>query len=283
MKRLALLTCAEERELWDDDVLLLQDLRASGIRADPVVWNDPVLYFTKYDFLLLRSVWDYHLIPREFLAWLNVVEKSGVPMYNTPATARTNMNKTYLRELAARGAPLIPSFFFFPGDPCDIVECRATLRADTLIIKPMVGASAHGIIRLDRGSTFNANEYCRQYPFGFIVQRYVPEVEQFGEVSLVFFEGEYSHAVRKVPTSGDFRVQDDYGGTFTYINPRPEVIAGATTLIRTLPELPLYGRVDCLELPDTWYLMEIELIEPILFLHRSDFRNRFMDLLTKRM
>jgi glutathione synthase/RimK-type ligase-like ATP-grasp enzyme len=113
-----------------------------------------------------------------------------------------------------------------------------------------------------------------------MVQQYVPEVADSGEWSLVFFQGQYSHAVLQLPASGDFRVQSEYGGTATRAEPGRKVMDAALSIVDALPEQPLYARIDGIEDGGGFLLMEAELIEPALFLELGGAVTRFAEIVT---
>jgi glutathione synthase/RimK-type ligase-like ATP-grasp enzyme len=234
--------------------------------------------------LVIRSVWDYHYRYEEFLDWLSLLERKNVRVFNSVSALRENCNKIYLLKLQEMGVPLVPSVFCRSGETFsqDLSALFEAFKCEELIVKPLVGASSYHIEKIDKTTQMDFIVYSQDNPCGFIVQKFIPEVLQEGEVSLVYFNGVFSHAVRKKPVQGDFRVQDDYGGTFEYFEPHLDLRQRADDIARCLPSDLLYARIDCLWSTSMFYLMEIELVEPILYLHDAQCRRRFIDALISR-
>jgi glutathione synthase/RimK-type ligase-like ATP-grasp enzyme len=144
------------------------------------------------------------------------------------------------------------------------------------VVKPTISASAHGLERISAG------EPGRRVAGPAMVQQYVPEVAESGEWSLIFFQGEYSHAVLQLPASGDFRVQSECGGAATRAVPGRRVMDAARCIMDALPEQPLYARIDGIEDNRGFLLMEAELIEPALFLELGSAVTRFAEIVAGR-
>lgn len=282
--RIGLVTCEEEPDLWDDDALLLKSLKESGVPCEPVIWSDQRNNYKNYDILVIRSVWDYHYKYKEFLNWLALLENNNTRVFNSVDALRENSNKIYLANLQKLGIPLVPSAFFKSEDASLVVlpELFERFKCKELVIKPFVGASSYQVEKIDQNTDFNLFVYCQKNPCGFIVQKFIPEVFIEGEISLIYLNGIFSHAVRKKPKQGDFRVQDDYGGTFEYIDPNIELRQKVDKIMRNLQPDLLYARIDCLWTKNLFYLMEVELVEPILYLHDPRCRQQFIEALIKR-
>lgn len=244
---IALATSEKWSHLSPDDALLLNRLDAL-----PVVWSDPSVDWTRFDLVVIRSCWDYHLRSAEFRAWIDECEQRRVPMFNPPAVVRWNMHKSYLLDLSSRG----------------VVIPRTTIEHD-VVVKPTVSASAHGA-QLIRGEV--------------IVQEFVREIVDDGEWSLVFFDRQFSHSVKKKPKAGDFRVQEELGGSVTRIDAPPHVVRECERIIGNVEGDLLYARVDVVERPAGVTLMELELIEPWLFLgNEPGASRRFAEAITRRV
>ncbi len=276
MKRVALATSEKFASLTDDDLLLVEPLQRLGVSPVPAVWSDPNFPWTSCDAVILRSCWDYHLRLPEFLDWIAELDKGGVRLWNSPSTIRWNTNKTYLRDLEAQGIPIIPTFW--PEGPINLRDQLRKLGWSQAVVKPRVSATAHQtlLVSMDYAE-------CAQPLFdellrgpGVMVQRFMEVVKTRGEWSLIFFNGEYSHAVIKTPKAGDFRVQHDFGGQEQGAETSPLILEAAIRVIRTVDGIPLYARVDGVESDGHFLLMELELIEPALFLSsHSDAAKRF--------
>ena len=265
--RIALATCAALPRLALDDQLLASALRERGGEASPQVWNDPAIDWARFDRVVIRSVWDYHLRFSEFLGWLDLLHAAGVAVTNPVATLRWNARKRYLGELAGAGAAVVPTELLAAGTAPrlgDLLDRRGWTRA---VVKPEVSASAHRTLRLARSEAdARQADLARMLESGpVLVQPYLEAVED-GEWSLVFLGGSFSHAVRKRPAPGDFRVQEEHGGRSQPELPPATVLAHAAQVLRASPQPWTYARVDSVEQGGEPLLMELELIEPALYL-----------------
>lgn len=232
-------------------------LRPAGIEVAPHPMTEPLAAGAE---ALALLVWGYHLDPDAWLARIADWEAAGVRLHNPAAALRWNTAKTYLCELEAAGAPVIPTLAVDDTTTADLDDARRRFGADVLVVKPQVGASAHGAEIVRPGERTKLKEPA-------IIQPYYPSVRTEGELSLMFFGGRFSHAVRKRPGAGDFRVQEEHGGSSMAVEAPPEAIRAAEQVLAVAPQGLTYARVDLL--PDAvgaHRLMELELIEPQLFL-----------------
>ena len=241
-------------------------LRAAGADVRPVSWAD-VGDLSDFDLVLPLVVWGYHLDYGRWLELLDRAEREGWRMINPPALLRWNGDKAYLAELAERGVSTVPTLAVEACCDADLEEARRRFDSEWLVIKPPISASAMGTHRL--GPEEDAPEDCGGRPM--IIQPLIEEIEKTGEFSLMLFDGEYSHAVVKRPKKGDFRVQEYHGGVTL---PCPVPPAGAVRLaqaaLATAPAPATYARVDIVPDDDgVLRIMELELIEPSLFLHHA--------------
>ncbi|HWW62027.1 MAG TPA: hypothetical protein VN181_11720, partial [Thermoanaerobaculia bacterium] len=250
MLNIALVTCRRLPALADDDHLLRAELERRGARVTAAIWDDPAVDWRAFDRVVLRSTWDYHTNIERFLAWVAAVPAR---LWNSREIVRWNAHKSYLVELAARGVNVVPTFTSAADMP--------RLSDARYVIKPAVSATAYRTV-LVKGADLEST--LATFDCDVLVQPYIAEIER-GEWSLVFFRGEYSHAVFKRPKSGDFRVQSDFGGSVTAMAPPPALIDDARAILAGIDDT-LYARVDGLEIGGRLLLMEIELIEPVLFL-----------------
>lgn len=257
--------------LGDDDRLLMAALAARKVHAVPAVWDDDGVDWTRFACVVVRSCWDYHLRPAAFHEWIDRLERSGVAVWNPPATIRWNADKSYLRDLAARGVSTVPTAWVEQGDPTSLADVLRAHGWDRAVVKPAVSASAHetwmtdGARSADDDSRFRALTARTRT----LVQPFVDSIVATGEWSLVFIDGAYSHAVLKKPRLGDFRVQEEHGGSAQVLEPGAEVIAAARGVLAAAGPMgtgSLYARVDGCVVGDAFVLMELELIEPTLYL-----------------
>lgn len=267
---IAIVTYAALPQLARDDQLIIPQLAARGLHAEPAVWDAP-LAWERYQAVVLRSCWDYHLRPAEFAAWVDRLERLGVPLWNPPAIVRWNMEKGYLRELVARGVAVPPTAWLERGAAPDLAALLRQRGWSRAVVKPTISATAHNTW-LTSPATAAADQprlAAQLADSDAMVQQFVPEVVDAGEWSLMFLGGRYSHAVLKRASPGDFRVQDDFGGTAVLAEPPPALVAQAEQVLACVAGRLLYARVDVVERAGRLLLIELELIEPFMFLAES--------------
>jgi glutathione synthase/RimK-type ligase-like ATP-grasp enzyme len=265
---LVALATAAELDLPDDETALVAHaLQRRGIEAVIEAW-DGGFEWRSADLVVVRSTWDYVHRLDEFLSWIAHVDEV-TQLVNPAGVLQWNVHKRYLTELAAAGVPVVPTAIVERGG--DIPEL-ASLVADAteLVVKPAVSASAYGTAR---GHVTNPAlaEHLRRLVStdDALVQPLVPSVLTDGEMSLIYLGGELSHAVRKVAKAGDYRVQHEHGGTVQPHTPATSEIEVAEATLAAIPRPCTYARVDVVSGIDGPLLMEVELIEPQLFLDQS--------------
>ncbi|HXL06422.1 MAG TPA: hypothetical protein VN964_05795 [Gemmatimonadales bacterium] len=268
MTRIALATYSKLPTLNDDDRLLIPALAALGVTAVPAVWDSGQVCWDEFQGVLIRSSWDYHLRPLEFLDWIARLERGGVPVWNPGALLRWNHHKRYLRDLAARGVATVPTRWLARGEPADLQALLADVGWREAVIKPAVSASAFGTWRSSTETASRDQSRLEELLSAgdMMVQPLLSEVGDAGEWSLVFLGGSFSHAVLKRPAAGDYRVQWEFGGSAVSAAPARRLIADAERVLAAAPGDALYARVDGVEREGRLVLMELELIEPHLFL-----------------
>ena len=285
-RRLALATYAAFADGHPDDDVLRDALRKHGISALPAVWNDAAVDWSGFDAVLLRTTWDYFEHPATFHAWLDRLEADGVPVLNPPPVLRWNADKRYLRDLERDGVAVVDTRW---ADASDVPALLEELAGQAVVVKPAVSGGAWHTARGVAGSAELAASVARIPPaLHCLVQPFVPEIVDEGEWSLLFFGGEFSHAVLKRPAAGDYRVQSQFGGTAEPLDPGPALIAAARDAIaaseRRTGAATAYARVDGVRSGGRFVLMEIELIEPSLFFAgNAGAAARFADVLAARV
>lgn len=268
MKRIALATAAKLPTLNDDDRLVIPALAELGLAAVPAVWDSPDVCWEEFQGVVVRSCWDYHQRLEEFLAWVTRLERAGVPLWNPPALLRWNSHKGYLRDLAAGGVAIVPTRWLARGRRVGLGQLLSDEGWIDAVVKPAVSASAAGTWRTS-AATASADQSrldALLLAGDVMVQPFIGEVCDPGEWSIIFFGGRFSHAVLKRPAAADYRVQWEFGGTAASMAPPPRLVADAAAVMAAVPGNPLYARVDGVERDDRLMLMELELIEPHLFL-----------------
>ena len=274
MPTLAFLTMSDPTGFDIDDHLCRAPLEAAGWQLDEVPWDRPGVRWADYALVVIRSPWDYHHRHEEFLAVLEDIVRQGGRLENDLGLVRWNLRKTYLRELEARGVPVVPTVWRDGLEAGGLLPLFDAVGADEIVVKPEVGASADGAWRLTRDRARELADEIEAFYAGrpLMAQPLVPSVVEEGEWSLITFRGEPSHALLKTPTAGDFRVQEEHGGLLTPGEPEASLRAASDTVLGALDVTPLYARVDVVRRPDGggWWLMELELIEPALYLRLDE-------------
>jgi glutathione synthase/RimK-type ligase-like ATP-grasp enzyme len=285
----AVVTYEARPEVTDDDRLFADVLSARGVAVHAFPWSDRAARWSQYDAVVVRSCWDYFHRAGEFHAWLDRLEAQGARAHNDVRILRWNTDKVYLRDLEARGIPVIPTHWMEPGTRTSLAKLRRDSGWAELVVKPTVSGGAHRTWRStgDTEATDDSRLAAMTEAGAVMVQPLIREIERDGEWSLVFFDGRYSHAVLKRPSSGDFRVQREHGGTLEPAEPAVSVIAAAERAIGAIPfgaAAPLYARVDGCVVGGWFRLMELEVLEPELFLRGApEAAERFAEALLARM
>lgn len=228
---------------------------------EPVVWDAAGVDWAAYDAAVIGTTWDYWSQPERFLKGLEAIEAAGTRLFNAAADVRWNIDKIYLKDLARRGAPLAPTLWAERADAETLAGAFDALGADDLVVKPRVGAGAHRLARIRRGEAPPPAE--RLPKSQCLIQPYLASVAARGELSFMFYDGVFSHAARKIPAAGDFRVQSLYGAKEVDHDPTPGELEAAHAALAALGKPLLYARVDMAAgLDGAPVLMELEIIEP---------------------
>jgi glutathione synthase/RimK-type ligase-like ATP-grasp enzyme len=274
LKHCAFLTYDRRPEPTDDDRLAIPHLERLGWSVEALSWRAAPARARDFDVIVIRSTWDYHHHVNEFLEALSQIEDAGVAVLNPFSLVRWNVRKTYLRDFASSGIPTVPTVYRDRMSAGELATLFDEVHADDIVAKPLVSASAFGTMRIDRRASADqiraAEALFADRPF--MAQAVVRSVLDEGEYSLIYLGGSFSHAVHKTPKPGDFRVQEEHGGENRPVNPEASLVALGDAVLATLSEPPLYARVDIVRANDLgdWWLMELELVEPALYLALGD-------------
>jgi len=268
LRRCAFLTLAERGDFVIDDDLALEPLARRGWQVDTIPWNRPGVDWKRYELVAIRSTWDYQDHAEAFLATLAAIETSGSRLFNSAKIVRWNMRKTYLRDLDGHGVPIVPTLWRDRLGARELLELFDATGSDEAVIKPIVSGNAQGAYRLDRkNAKARATEieaYFANRPL--MIQPFEPNIVDEGEYSLIYFNGSLSHSILKVPKDGDFRVQEEHGGDIRAIAADAALVAAGDAAMRAIGQRLLYGRVDLVRSGNEFRVMELELIEPALYL-----------------
>lgn len=259
---------AYDVETVDEDKILSGILTELGISHEIVIWSDPDVEWERFSCLLVKSVWDYFDYYPEFLDWIERMKLLKIPVLNDLDTILWNSSKEYLMEIEQKGFPVISGLILEADSKPDLELIKEKIKSDTVVVKPLVSGGAKNTLKIHLSEWDNYSQKIEDLlqEEDFLVQPYISEVAEVGEYSLLFFNGKFSHAVLKTPAKADFRVQHYFGGTIQVIDPKPEMLESCQKLMDTFAKNTLYGRVDGVEISGVFHLMELELIEPYLFL-----------------
>ncbi len=254
-------------QLLGEERLLLAGLEARGLRTARVAWSNPDFDWSRTRAAVFRSTWDYFERFAEFSAWMDRVER-GTRLFNAPELVRWNVDKHYLRDLAGRGVNVPVTQFIERGETTTLREAFAGCGWSEAILKPAVSGAARHTYRLNAANLDAHESMLRELlrEEAMMLQPFLGNVLTQGELSLIVIGGRCTHAVRKIAKPGDFRVQDDHGGTVHPHTPTADEIAFAEHAVAARPQAPLYARVDAVrDDAGALSLMELELVEPELF------------------
>jgi len=262
--KLQIATCCPLPESDFDEELLLNSLRIAGVDVQMSAWHDPSAWERPAP-TVIRSTWDYIHRPYSFAGWITQVA-AVTPLWNPAKLILDNLHKRYLLKLAERGVPVTPTTILDRGCEVNLATLCAARGWNIIVIKPAVGAGSFETHRA-RGSSAEAADVLRRLldARDVIVQPFLRSVEDHGERALVWIDGEFTHAVRKSPR---FAGNDEQVSAAVPIS-AAERRVGEAALAPIARDL-LYARVDVALSEDGMpVVMEVELIEPSLFLKQS--------------
>lgn len=273
MIHIGLATSNDFADLTPAESALIPILAGMGVDASPVIWENENADLAGFDTIIIRSCWDYHLKVDAFRDWLHLVHKTGVRLGNPYPVLLSNIKKSYLKNLQARGVNTVPTEWISATNNEGVSKALKKNNWSKAVLKPVVSASAFEthLISMDMpvpslrvpGNT------------ELMLQPFLPEVTESGEWSLIFFNKNFSHAILKKPKKGDFRVQQELGGTATMATADEKTVRQARDILHLYNEPLLYARVDGIVKEGEFQLMELELIEPELFLMNDTLLNNF--------
>lgn len=268
MKKCAFLTIKDLSGFESYDHLLIGPMKENGWDVSFIPWDKLNQNWNNYDLVIVRSTWNYQNHLDEFLNVLRMIDQSKALLLNPLPLIEWNVNKTYLKDLKEDGIPIIPSLFFEDFDVDEVRNSFSTFDSEKVIIKPTVGANADKIMIINKSNPMETLKETKDiYKYrSFILQPFINSITKDGELSLIFFNKDFSHALSKVPKKGDFRVQEEHGGTLKLIkNIDEQKINLCKKILSLLPYDCFYSRIDLVVDEGNPLLMEIEVIEPSLY------------------
>jgi glutathione synthase/RimK-type ligase-like ATP-grasp enzyme len=266
----------KKRDVYTDNVLLedkliIDALEAKGLKVCRTNWDNPDFDFTTTKYVLFRAIWDYFDRFPEFSKWLKETSQK-TKMLNPAEQIVWNMDKHYLRDLEANGVNIVKTAFVEIGDTRTLKQAIVDSGWEHVILKPAVSGGARHTYKIKPGESDQHEAIFKELitEEAMLIQPFINNIMEKGEVSFMVFGGKYSHAVLKKAKAGDFRVQDDYGGTIHKYEASPEEIEFVQNVMDKCKTVPVYGRVDVTwDNEDHLALVELEIIEPELWFRES--------------
>jgi glutathione synthase/RimK-type ligase-like ATP-grasp enzyme len=250
------------------DSRLVAALREREARVHTPRWNDADVDWGTFDVAVVRTTWDYVDDREAFVAWAAATAERTA-LWNPADVLRWNTHKSYLLELEDRGAPVVPTAWLAQGDRLELAELLASRGWSRAVVKPAVAAGSDGLVRVDAAAVEAGQRHLDTLLAAgdVLVQPYLPSVETRGELSVIVVDGEVSHAVRKLPSAGEFRIQEEFGGRYVEEPLDRDTAELAAWIVEAAGTELLLARVDLLEDEvGSLQLAELEATEPDLYL-----------------
>ena len=264
--------------------LLKSALEAQGLKVDITYWDNPSYEWQKTRSILFRTIWDYFERFDKFWEWIEQV-KTKTRLINSYELIKWNIDKHYLRDLKNNGIQVVPTYFADRENNISLQEIANLNDWKHIVIKPAISASAFNTYKITNDEIEQKEQLFHELlqTHDMLVQPFFPTISELGEASLMVFGGKFTHAILKKAKAGDFRVQDDFGGTVHDYNPTQEEIKFAEKVFQFCTSLPIYGRVDIVwDSNKHIYLSELEIIEPELWIrNRPESANKIAEAVNK--
>jgi glutathione synthase/RimK-type ligase-like ATP-grasp enzyme len=280
--KIGFVTTAEWPAMMPYDLHARQILMEKQIGVEILSWEDfdeeNVNQLADFDLIVIRTTWNYYKQIQAFKNFLDLVEKSGVKVYNPVKLIKWNMDKKYLQELQSDGFDIIPTIFVFNGEE-DSFEQAVARGWKQIVLKPMISAGSYDTFVIDADDPKRFYELKNKFYVNrpYLLQEFLPEIVT-GEISTLHFANGYGYSVNKVPKTGDYRVQFQYGGIYHLQEVDPVIENISSRLAEKLGHSTLYRRLDGIWKNGKFLIMELELIEPDLYLNMSqDALNQWVD------
>ncbi|MCP9755807.1 hypothetical protein EGI26_11635 [Lacihabitans sp. CCS-44] len=277
MLKIGIATYNKLPNLTENDRLLIPIFEAKGHKIVPEIWDNPEVKWDTYDLVVVRSTWDYYLKPVAFKNWISQFVNSKTRLINSPEIVLKNSHKFYLKELSKKGVNIIPTLF-----SSEKIELETIKFWEKVVIKPAVSAGSHETEVFETADLTQDILDSKIETGDWLIQPFLEEIKSAGEISMLFFGGEFSHAIQKIPKSGDFRVQKQFGAQYLNYEPSRELISTAKNIVEITEKKSTYAHIDGVMTKNGFFLMEVEMIEPDLFFeHAPEGPNRFVEAVLK--
>ena len=250
-----------------EDELVINALEGKDLSVIKKDWNDPNFNWNNTRSVLFRSTWDYFDNFEQFKKWFDKTRNTCL-MINSSETIEWNLDKHYLLDLQKHQIPIPKSEFIKRESSVDLSLLMQEKNWNEIVVKPTISGAAKNTYRLKKEdiNQFDSTWKKLTYQEDFIVQEFQNNVIKKGEVAMMVIGGKYTHAVLKKAKEGDFRVQDDFGGSIAKYSPSEKMVKLAEQCTRIISPIPSYARVDIIwDNSGDLAVSELELIEPELW------------------
>ena len=250
-----------------EDNYVKSALEKLNLKVGRFSWDDPSFDWSTTKYILFRTTWDYFDRYSEFSAWLNKVSKQTI-LLNSEAIIRWNIDKHYLLDLQKNGVHVCESYFIEAKETKSLQDLGKQHQLTEFVLKPCISGGGRHTYKINQNNILEHEEIFSKLTTeeAMIIQPFQYNIVDKGEISLMVMNGKFTHAVLKIAKKGDFRVQDDFGGTVHDYSPSQFEIDFAENAVKACKELPIYARVDVFtDNSNKLAIAELELIEPELW------------------
>lgn len=258
-------------QVLTEDRLVQEALERQNLKVHRTNWDNPDFDWSSTTFILFRTCWDYSSRFLEFSKWLERVQKQ-TKLINSAAQISWNIDKHYLEDLMDRGILVPPTKIITPKNKTTLKEWQEELGWDEMVLKPVVSAGGRHTYRIPKADIANYEAIFKTLieQEAMLLQPFLQQIITKGEIALMLIDGKVTHAVLKRAKVGDFRVQDDFGGSVEDYQASADEIAFAEKVVAACSEKPIYARVDLVwDNDDRIALSEMELIEPEMWFRKN--------------
>jgi Prokaryotic glutathione synthetase, ATP-grasp domain. len=260
-----------------EDRLVVEALQEEGLKVTRVSWDDAAFDWSSTKLAVFRTTWDYFDRFEEFSKWFRTASQQ-TQFINSKKLIDWNIDKHYLKDLSDAGVTIPKTFFVEKGTQTTLQKAFTQaidhfgFGKDIFVVKPCVSGAARHTYKIKKEAIADHETIFQKLisEEAMMLQEFQENIVSEGEISMMLFNGEFTHAVLKIAKPGDFRVQDDFGGSVHEYQPSKDQIAFAQKVVNAAPELPVYARVDMFKDNDgNWALAELEIFEPELWFRRN--------------
>lgn len=255
-----------------EDKILQEALEAEGLSTTRVAWDDQSFNWESTTYIIFRAIWDYFERFEEFEQWLNYV-KGKTTLLNAAEIIYWNIDKHYLKDLKENGVHVAPTRFIAINEAITLKELFEETGWETAVLKPCISGAGMDTYKINviEAEAFETTFQKLIKEKTMMLQPFLKSIQEKGEISLMVMDGQFTHAILKKAKAGEFRVQDDHGGTVHHYTPTQEEIVFAEKAVAACEHFPIYARVDIIEDNNQKLsIAELELVEPELWFRFND-------------